>query len=130
MSSPQIEREEEADDTQEKVDIVPETPQKQVESNVEKDEVIVEKPEYSTKAVKKLSKDEREMLMGKFSRHEEDPYFKVIRMADGGIRITKRKIPLNTDIINYLLSSCLCFGESLKNPQNAKVIKSGNSQIK
>lgn len=99
MSSPVIEREEEEINEQEKNEIVQEnTVEKPVENKVEKDEVVIEKPEYSTKAVKKLSKDERAMLMSKFDRHEEDPYFKVIRMADGGIRITKRKIPLNTNI--------------------------------
>ena len=51
--------------------------------------------EYASKTVKKLSKDERAMLMTKFDKGEEDPYFKVIRMANGQTRITKRRTPLN-----------------------------------
>lgn len=111
MSSPEIEVVEEAEqhEQQEKNDVQPKVddvddvqptkslkavPEPNVQPNVQQKVT----PDYSTKAVKKLSKDERDMLMNKFNNHEEDPYFKVIRMSDGGIRITKRKIPLNTDI--------------------------------
>ena len=93
MSSPEREEETEiADDIQAVKDEAVEPQQAEPES------IVIEKPQYSTKSVKKLSKDERAMLMSKFEKHEEDPYFKVIRMADGGIRITKRKIPLNSDV--------------------------------
>ena len=51
-------------------------------------------PEYASKTVKKLSNDERGMLMDKFGKGVEDPYFKVIRMSNGAIRITKRRNPI------------------------------------
>ena len=55
-------------------------------------------PEYASKAVKKLNKDERQKLLDGFEQGTEDPYFKVIRMKNGAIRITKRAIPLLKDV--------------------------------
>ena len=51
-------------------------------------------PEYASKTVKKLSKDERGTLISKFEKGEEDPYFKVTKMSNGSIRVTKRKNPI------------------------------------
>ena len=51
-------------------------------------------PEYASKTVKKLSKDERGVLISKFEKGEEDPYFKVTKMSNGSIRVTKRKNPI------------------------------------
>ena len=51
-------------------------------------------PEYASKTVKKLSKDERGALISKFEKGEEDPYFKVTKMSNGSIRVTKRKNPI------------------------------------
>jgi hypothetical protein len=56
------------------------------------------KPIYASKTVKKLSNDERSMLMNKFEKGVEDPYFKVIRMSNGAIRITKRRNPIVADV--------------------------------
>ena len=56
------------------------------------------KPIYACKTVKKLSKDERSMLEDKFKKGVEDPYFKVIRMSNGAIRITKRRNPIVADV--------------------------------
>ena len=56
------------------------------------------KPIYASKTVKKLSKDERSMLEDKFEKGVEDPYFKVIRMSNGAIRITKRRNPIVADV--------------------------------
>ena len=61
-------------------------------------ETPVEPPEYASKAVKKLNKDERQKLLDGFEKGTEDPYFKVIRMKNGAIRITKRAIPLLNDV--------------------------------
>ena len=91
MTSPEIEKVEEANDEQ-----LNEQHEQQHDEQEKKE--VVNKPDYSTKTVKKLTADERAMLMSKFEKHEEDPYFKVMMMSNGGIRITKRKIPLNTDI--------------------------------
>ena len=55
-------------------------------------------PEYASKSVKKLSKDERQMLLDGLEKGTDDPYFKVIRMANGQIRITKRLVPLLNDV--------------------------------
>ena len=72
-----------------------------VEKHVEKVSVKVPViPDYAQKAVKKLSKDERQKLLDGFEQGTEDPYFKVIRMKNGAIRITKRAIPLLTDVKN------------------------------
>ena len=56
------------------------------------------KPIYASKTVKKLSNDERSMLTDKFEKGVEDPYFKVIRMSNGAIRITKRRNPIVADV--------------------------------
>ena len=55
-------------------------------------------PEYASKSVKKLSKNERQMLLDGLEKGTEDPYFKVIRMANGQTRITKRLVPLLNDV--------------------------------
>ena len=67
------------------------TPEQPHEQPVNKPPPI---PEYASKTVKKLSNDERSMLMDKFGKGVEDPYFKVIRMSNGAIRITKRRNPI------------------------------------
>ena len=124
MSSPQIERVEEdveeEDSTENKQTPQPvqdkptEKPVKpanasrlQVDSNdnevrstneVSASENAQSKPIYACKTVKKLSKDERSMLEDKFEKGVEDPYFKVIRMSNGAIRITKRRNPIVADV--------------------------------
>ena len=55
-------------------------------------------PEYASKGVKKLSKDERQMLLDGFEKGTDDPYFKVMKMANGQMRITKRLVPLLNDV--------------------------------
>lgn len=60
-------------------------------------EPVVEAPAYQSKVVKKLTKDERQMLIDKFNNGEEDPYFKVCKMQNGSMRITKRKTPVIQD---------------------------------
>ena len=121
MSSPQIERveedveEDESDGTepyqpkpktkkttqpnvqqpQENADEVVEKPVKNVDEHVKNPNV---KPIYASKTVKKLSNDERSMLTDKFEKGVEDPYFKVIRMSNGAIRITKRRNPIVADV--------------------------------
>ena len=109
MSSPQIERVEEdveeEDSTEQKQSTQPvqdkptEKPVKNVD--VSADEHVENanvKPIYASKTVKKLSNDERSMLMDKFEKGVEDPYFKVIRMSNGAIRITKRRNPIVADV--------------------------------
>ena len=58
---------------------------------------VAEPPAYQSKVVKKLTKDERQMLIDKFNNGEEDAYFKVVKMSNGSIRITKRKTPVIQD---------------------------------
>ena len=125
MSTPQIERveedveEDESDGTepyqpkpktrkstqpnvqqpQENADEVVEKPVKNVDVDAnEHVENAQSKPIYACKTVKKLSKDERSMLEDKFEKGVEDPYFKVIRMSNGAIRITKRRNPIVADV--------------------------------
>ncbi len=109
MSSPQIERVEEdveeEDSTENKQTPQPtstETHEKPVKNvDVSVDEHVENanvKPIYATKTVKKLSNDERSMLMDKFEKGVDDPYFKVIRMSNGAIRITKRRNPIVADV--------------------------------
>lgn len=80
---------------QENADEVVEKPVKNVDEHVENPNV---KPIYACKTVKKLSNDERSMLTDKFEKGVEDPYFKVIRMSNGAIRITKRRNPIVADV--------------------------------
>jgi hypothetical protein len=118
MSSPQIEREvedveseqkrgfcDEEDETEQQQQST-EKPVKNVDEHVDGEldntgEASVSqtsKPIYASKTVKKLSNDERSMLMNKFEKGVEDPYFKVIRMSNGAIRITKRRNPIVADV--------------------------------
>ena len=113
MSSPQIEREvedvesEQEDETeQQPQQTIPLTSSTNVDKHVDGEldntgEASVSqtsKPIYASKTVKKLSNDERSMLMNKFEKGVEDPYFKVIRMSNGAIRITKRRNPIIADV--------------------------------
>ena len=111
MSSPQIERveedveEEESDGTEQPQTTQPvqdkptEKPVKNVDVSADEHvENAQSKPIYACKTVKKLSKDERSMLEDKFEKGVEDPYFKVIRMSNGAIRITKRRNPIVADV--------------------------------
>lgn len=115
MSSPQIERiEEDVEEEDSTEPYQPTTTQEStthVQQNVENttDEKPVKnvdayvgsaqsKPIYACKTVKKLSNDERSMLVNKFEKGVEDPYFKVIRMSNGQIRITKRRNPIVADV--------------------------------
>ena len=50
----------------------------------------------SSKAVKQLSRDERSKLISDFENGVENQYFKVMKMKNGQIRITKRFNPLPT----------------------------------
>lgn len=76
-----------------------------VERNEVKDEVkdTVENVEenvlsnISSKSVKQLSKSERSRLISDFENGTENPYFKVMRMKNGSIRVTKRREPLLDD---------------------------------
>lgn len=109
MSSPQIERVEEDVEESEPDPEQPQTTQptssNHVDENVDSEarntsEASVSqtpKPIYASKTVKKLSIDERRMLENKFEKGVEDPYFKVIRMSNGTIRITKRRNPIIAD---------------------------------
>ena len=105
MSSPQIERveedveEEDSTEQPQTTQPVQDKPSKKPVKNVdgsadEHVENAQSKPIYACKTVKKLSKDERSMLEDKFEKGVEDPYFKVIRMSNGAIRITKRRNPI------------------------------------
>lgn len=109
MSSPQIEREVEdveEEDSTEQQQITPPTSSNHVDEHVDSEarntsEASVsqtQKPIYACKTVKKLSKDERSMLEDRFEKGVEDPFFKVIRMSNGAIRITKRRNPIVQDV--------------------------------
>ena len=109
MSSPQIERveedveEEDSTEQPQTTQPVQDKPTEKPAKNVDVDanehvENAQSKPIYACKTVKKLSKDERSMLMDKFEKGVEDPYFKVIRMSNGAIRITKRRNPIVADV--------------------------------
>ena len=74
------------------------------DNNVERDEVkdTVENVDdvlnnISSKSVKQLSKSERSRLISDFENGTENPYFKVMRMKNGSIRVTKRREPLLED---------------------------------
>ena len=79
------------------------------DDNVERDEVkdevkdTVENVEenvlsnISSKSVKQLSKSERSRLISDFENGTENPYFKVMRMKNGSIRVTKRRETLLDD---------------------------------
>ena len=49
---------------------------------------------WKDKTVRQLKKDERTKLIEGFNNGVEDPYFKVMRMKNGQMRITKRTNPL------------------------------------
>ena len=108
MSSPQIEREvedveedeteQQQQSTQPTSSIVDEHVDGEVGNTGEASVSQTSKPIYASKTVKKLSNDERSMLMNKFEKGVEDPYFKVIRMSNGAIRITKRRNPIVADV--------------------------------
>ena len=51
----------------------------------------------ASKTVKKLSANERAKLIGDFEKGHDNPYFKVMRMKNGQIRISKRREPLCND---------------------------------
>ena len=88
----------EIEDVEEDVKEEDKEPEEPVKEEV-KEEVKepVEAPAYQSKVVKKLTKDERQMLIDKFNNGEEDAYFKVVKMSNGSIRITKRKTPVIQD---------------------------------
>ena len=78
------------------------------DNNVERDEVKDEVKDtvenvddvlnnISSKSVKQLSKSERSRLISDFENGTENPYFKVMRMKNGSIRVTKRREPLLED---------------------------------
>ncbi len=105
MSTPTIERvdeEMEEDEVEMKnnnaENEVKNTEQSSEQNNAEPNTKPPAIPEYASKAVKKLNKDERQKLLDGFEQGTEDPYFKVIRMKNGAIRITKRAIPLLNDV--------------------------------
>ena len=109
MSSPQIERveedveEEDSTEQPQTTQPVQDKPTEKPVKNVDVDAIehvenAQSKPIYACKTVKKLSKDERSMLEDKFEKGVEDPYFKVIRMSNGAIRITKRRNPIVADV--------------------------------
>ena len=52
----------------------------------------------ASKTVKKLSANERARLIGDFEKGHDNPYFKVMRMKNGQIRVTKRREPLCSDV--------------------------------
>ena len=54
----------------------------------------------ASKTVKKLSANERARLIGDFEKGHDNPYFKVMRMKNGQIRISKRREPLCNDASN------------------------------
>ena len=99
MSTP-IERvdEEMEDEDEMKNNDAEQTPEQTDEQHDEQPEQTPVIPDYASKVVKKLSKDERAMLLDKFEQGSEDPYFKVIKMSNGAIRITKRKNPLTNNV--------------------------------
>ena len=55
---------------------------------------------WTDKTVRQLKKDERSKLIEGFNNGVEDPYFKVMRMKNGQMRITKRSNPLQNDADN------------------------------
>ena len=54
----------------------------------------------ASKTVKKLSSNERARLINDFEKGHDNPYFKVMRMKNGQIRISKRREPLCNDASN------------------------------
>ena len=52
---------------------------------------------WTDKTVRQLKKDERSKLIEGFNNGVEDPYFKVMKMKNGQMRITKRSNPLQND---------------------------------
>ena len=108
MSTP-IEREIEEHDEEEPEQPEPEQQPEQPEQTEQTETTPSEQPEqpdakppaipdYANKVVKKLSKDERQHLLDGFEQGVEDPYFKVVKMSNGSMRITKRKNPLTNDV--------------------------------
>ena len=73
-----------------------ETVQDNVEVPTPKAEVDTILNNISSKAVKQLSRDERSKLISDFENGVENQYFKVMKMKNGQIRITKRFNPLPT----------------------------------
>lgn len=66
-----------------------------------KDEPIKDEPvkeEVLNKPVKQLSKSERQMLIDEFNNGVDNTYYKVNRLKNGSIRITKRANPLVQDV--------------------------------
>ena len=55
---------------------------------------------WMDKTVRQLKKSEREKLIEGFNNGVEDPYFKVMRMKNGQMRINKRTNPLNENVEN------------------------------
>ena len=82
--------------------------EREVSSDVSDDESVnepVNEPSVSddfsdiaSKTVKKLSSNERARLISDFEKGIENPYFKVMRMKNGQIRVTKRREALCSDI--------------------------------
>ena len=54
--------------------------------------------DIASKTVKKLSSNERARLISDFEKGIENPYFKVMRMKNGQIRVTKRREALCSDV--------------------------------
>ena len=75
-----------------------ETVQDNVEVPTPKAEVDNILNNISSKAVKQLSRDERSKLISDFENGVENQYFKVMKMKNGQIRITKRNTPLVQDV--------------------------------
>ena len=75
-----------------------ETVQDNVEVPTPKAEVDNILNNISSKAVKQLSRDERSKLISDFENGVENQYFKVMKMKNGQIRITKRTTPLVQDV--------------------------------
>lgn len=104
MSSTQIEREfEEVDNTEidenaENSEIAEIAENNEIAENSENTVTEPVTPEYASKSVKKLTKNERDEILDKFEKGIDDPYFKVIKMSNGRIRVTKRKNPIINDI--------------------------------
>ena len=73
-----------------------ETVQDNVEVPTPKAEVDNILNNISSKAVKQLSRNERSKLISDFENGVENQYFKVMKMKNGQIRITKRFNPLPT----------------------------------
>ena len=75
-----------------------ETVQDNVEVPTPKAEVDNILNNISSKAVKQLSRNERSKLISDFENGVENQYFKVMKMKNGQIRITKRTTPLVQDV--------------------------------